>query len=680
RLPAVPRAAAPRGQQPQDAGDHPGLDGRAPRPGVRPGQVPERGEGRGEARASAAPRGAARVPLRPVRRPGVRDAALRAVAAGALRAVGDLRAPLHGRRGLRGEAPDPARGLPGAHPAQDDPAGAAPAAGERRRRRPRGSGGDAAHPARLVRAVPPAGRACRAPRRADRRAADRRTAGGGHGARIVGPGRRGPGRQLLGDWIGAEAAAPAGGRPRLALPAGGAREGVHAAVDVGTHRRAAAVPVRSDAAGTADHRRAGDGTRAPRHRLGRLRQRPARPRGRRPADLADPAGPLAPARPGAARDDRPFEPGVRRRRLRRAAAGAGRADRRHPRRRGPARAGRAGPVRRGPGRAGPAAGPSGRPGRTVPGGRHMTFRLDGLETRPAQVWGGVRLVPLVRDEPVPGLRLHRKVYEDPVPFVDVGDGTVYTSYIPHAFVATWSEHDQGPAASYGTRLLERDAGAAPPRMPVRAARRMARKAGRNRLRFLPLHMALEGYLALHFGGPEIAWEEWARRAVAKGLSPRCEEAYLGLEVRGLEEALRVFEIHPGQCGVMVYVADALASAFVTPHPDDYRALHPTLIEDLFGELVYVYGLLRSPAGDLSAGIDGAGIRSLADLREAARRRQAEWAAFHDDVMAAQLFDEEGSSEVEQYLNGFELSRYLPSFGLRRENHIGEVITGRDGRI
>ncbi|MFS2292344.1 MAG: hypothetical protein FWJ90_06520 [Actinomadura sp.] len=310
----------------------------------------------------------------------------------------------------------------------------------------------------------------------------------------------------------------------------------------------------------------------------------------------------------------------------------------------------------------------------------MTFRLDGLETRPAQVWGGVRLVPLVRDEPVPGLRLHRKVYGDAVPFVDVDDETVCTSFIPHAFVATWSEHDQVPAASYGTRLLERGAGAAPPRMPVRAVRRTARKAGRSRLRFLPLRIALEGYLALHFGGPEIAWEEWARGAVAKGLSPRCEEAYLGLEVRGLEEALRIFEIHPGQCGVMVYAADALASAFVTPHPDDYRALHPTLIEDLFGELVYVHGLLRAPAGDLSAGIDDAGIRSLADLREAARRREAEWAAFHDDVMAARLFDEEGSSEVEQRLNGFELSRFLPSFGLRKENHIGEVITDRDGRI
>ncbi|HLV74336.1 hypothetical protein [Actinomadura hallensis] len=54
----------------------------------------------------------------------------------------------------------------------------------------------------------------------------------------------------------------------------------------------------------------------------------------------------------------------------------------------------------------------------------------------------------------------------------------------------------------------------------------------------------------------------------------------------------------------------------------------------------MYGLLKAPAGDLSA----------------------------------------GSSEVEQYLNGFELSRFLPSFGLRGEHHIGEVITGRDGRI
>ncbi|NDU72784.1 hypothetical protein GWI34_09105 [Actinomadura sp. DSM 109109] len=309
----------------------------------------------------------------------------------------------------------------------------------------------------------------------------------------------------------------------------------------------------------------------------------------------------------------------------------------------------------------------------------MTITLDGLRTGPAQAWGSIRLVPLVRNEPVPHLRLHRKAFEEPVTVVDVGDAA-YVSFVPHAFVATWSDGDQGQAASYGTRLLERDTRAAPPRVPVRFTRRMARKAGKDRLRFLPLHLAVEGYLALHFGGPEIAWEEWSRGAVARGLSPRAEETFLGRQVRGLEDALRIFEIHPGQCGVLVYVADSLASAFVVPHPDDYRALHPTLVEDLFGELVFMYGLLGVPARDLPAPIDAAGIRTLDDLRAAARTREAEWVAFHDEVMAGRLFDEDGSRQVVQYLHGFELARFLPSFSLGQENHIGEIITGGGGEV
>ncbi|MFD0904690.1 ARPP-2 domain-containing protein [Actinomadura sediminis] len=310
----------------------------------------------------------------------------------------------------------------------------------------------------------------------------------------------------------------------------------------------------------------------------------------------------------------------------------------------------------------------------------MTFSLDGLETRPAQTWGSIRLVPLVRDEPVPNLRLHRVAYEEPLSVVDVGDGTSYASYIPHAFVAQWDDGDRLPAASYGTRLLERDTAPAPERMPIRTIRRMARKAGKDRLRFLPLHLAVEGYLALHFGGPAIAWEEWSRRAVNQGLSPRAEAAYLGLRVRGLEDALRVFEIHPGQCGVLVYVADALASAFAVPHPDDYRALHATLVEDLFGETIYLHGLLGAPAGDVSAGIDDAEIGSVADLRAAAGRARAEWAEFHDEVMARWIFDERGTYRHVQRLHGFHLTRFLPSFELRRENHIGEAIVDGDARV
>lgn len=309
----------------------------------------------------------------------------------------------------------------------------------------------------------------------------------------------------------------------------------------------------------------------------------------------------------------------------------------------------------------------------------MNLSLDGLETGPAQAWGSVRLVPLLRDAPIPHLRLHRKVYREPVTVVDVG-GAAYVSFVPHAFVASWSDADQVPGASYGTRLMEPGTEDAPPRVAVRTTRRMARKAGKDRLRFLPLHLAVEGYLALHFGGPEIAWEEWSRKAVARGLSPRCEESYAGLRVRGLEDALRIFEIHPRQCGVMVYVADALASAFAVPHPDDYRALHPTLVEDLFGELIYMHGLLGAPAGDLSMRIDDTEIRSLEDLRAAAEIRREEWASFHDAVMAGRLFDAGGSRQVVQHLRGFELTRFLPSFALRDENHIGEAITDADGRV
>ncbi|GAA2413044.1 hypothetical protein GCM10010191_23440 [Actinomadura vinacea] len=305
--------------------------------------------------------------------------------------------------------------------------------------------------------------------------------------------------------------------------------------------------------------------------------------------------------------------------------------------------------------------------------------LAGLTTRPAQTWGSVRLVPLVRRAPVPDLRLHRRVYDEPS-VVDVGDGTVYTSFIPHAFVATWTDTD-GPAAAYGTRLLEKDdAGLVSRNLPIKVRRRMARRVAKDRLRFLPLHLAVEGYLALHFGGPEIAWEEWSQRALRGGLSPRSERTYLGLAVQGLEDALGIFEVHPGQCGVMVYVADALAAAFVVPHPDDYRALHATLVEDLFGETIYQYGLLNLPAADMDVRIDGTRVRSLADLRAQAGRRQAEWAAFHDEVMAGELFDPDGTYQAVQHLNRFELGRFLPSFSLRRENHIGEAITDKRGRV
>ncbi|MEV6552776.1 hypothetical protein AB0M57_29325 [Streptomyces sp. NPDC051597] len=308
-----------------------------------------------------------------------------------------------------------------------------------------------------------------------------------------------------------------------------------------------------------------------------------------------------------------------------------------------------------------------------------TLNLNGLTPRPSQVWNAVRLVPLVRDEPVRGLRLGAQLYGAGAGLVDLGARGTYTSYIPHGFVASWTE-DGTPAAAYGTHLSA-DGNAAPAAtMGLRFHHRMARRQAKDRLRFLPLHLALEGYLALHFGGPSVAWEEWSQRALRQGLSPRVEEAYVGGEVRGLADALRVFEIHPGQCGVLLYVADAPAAAFVVPHPDDYRALHATLVQDLYGELIHHYATLMPPVGDFRARIPDARIRSLADLRTAVAEQERAWTHFHDTTMAVGLLESAYTWQTVYRMGGFTLSRFLPEFRPKQENYIGEAITDASGRI
>ncbi|MFJ1575167.1 ARPP-2 domain-containing protein [Streptomyces sp. NPDC088182] len=346
--------------------------------------------------------------------------------------------------------------------------------------------------------------------------------------------------------------------------------------------------------------------------------------------------------------------------------------------------------------------------------------LTGLTTRPAQVWGGIRLVPLVREEPMPGLRLHPEIY-GAFGEVQVDPRSRYVSYIPHGFVADWSG-DGGREAAYGTQLDTRDGdtrdgdtrngdtrnpaagenGGAkedfrPETVPVHRHHRMvkrakARKRGAGksatatRCRFLPLHLAMEGYLSLHFGGPSIAWDEWSRQAVRQGLSPRAEDAYLGLTVRGLADALRVFEIHPGQCGVMVYTADSLAAAFVVPHPEDYRLLHPTLLQDMYGELVHQYAFFGGPVPEFEARVrDGRWLETLADLRAAARAQERAWSEAHETLLARELLTTSYSFERVYRMGAYELHRFLPPFHRpgagqpETEQHIGELISDHKGR-
>ena len=311
----------------------------------------------------------------------------------------------------------------------------------------------------------------------------------------------------------------------------------------------------------------------------------------------------------------------------------------------------------------------------------MRLDLTGLRTGPSQIWGTIRLVPLLRDRPVEGLRLHRIAYsEDPGwSEVKLTSKNSYYSYIPHGFVADWNRDsgDSSQSAAFGTQLVDQRTGVRG--MPMQVHRRMAQKTGKQRVRFLPLHFAIEGYLALHFGGPEIAWREWSDRVLRHGLSPRMEASYRGTAVLGLRDALKVFEIHEGQCGVLVYAADALAAAFAVPHPQDYRELHPTLVLDHFGELIYQYALMMVPVEEFRASITE-DVDSLAELRAAAEAQSEMWAEFTTRVMAGALLERDYTSELGYRMGEFDLVRFRPAFKPGEENHIGEAIVDGDGAI
>ncbi|MFE5486409.1 hypothetical protein [Streptomyces sp. NPDC056527] len=166
------------------------------------------------------------------------------------------------------------------------------------------------------------------------------------------------------------------------------------------------------------------------------------------------------------------------------------------------------------------------------------------------------------------------------------------------------------------------------------------------------------------------------------MSPRAEAAYAGWSVPGPAEARWIFEIHPGQCGLMLYVADAPADAFVVPHPEDCRVLHPTLVEDLYGEPAHQYAFYGAPVPEFTARIrDGAGsVRTLADLRAAAGAQERSWVEAHDGLMARDLPGTSYAFERAYRMNSHDLYRSLPPFQRAgQEQHIGELIADRKGR-
>lgn len=310
--------------------------------------------------------------------------------------------------------------------------------------------------------------------------------------------------------------------------------------------------------------------------------------------------------------------------------------------------------------------------------------LKGLEIAPSQVWGTIRIVPLLRCQVRCDLRLLRRSYNEDMTIVSLeGDmmqpGMKYFSYVPHGLVMSWT-NDGSAVAAFGGQMIKPDG----KRIDcgctsVRLMHRMAKREGTNQLRFLPLHLAMEGFLSMFFSGPDIAWSEYSKYALSYGLGFRYETAVGGHYLAGLEEALRVFEIHEGQVGVLVFVAEALASAFVVPTPEDYRLLHTSLLEDFYGELLYQYGLLYDTTFPMDVYVDESKVDNLGDLRQAVQKMRSEWASFQG-FMAEGIVGRRLQSKIVYNAGSFFLQRFITNLNPKEENHIGEAIVRENGEL
>jgi len=312
---------------------------------------------------------------------------------------------------------------------------------------------------------------------------------------------------------------------------------------------------------------------------------------------------------------------------------------------------------------------------------HELNRLDlsGFERAPSQTLGAIRLIPLLKRGARDDLRIGIQKSVADLHFVTLRGQTLspksgYISYIPHAFVFSWGEgRDRVSNHPYRTTLggedfVSRDG-------VVGVFDKLVKKRDRQ-LRLLPLHFAMEGFLNLFVKGPQVAYNEYATEVFTQGLSPRMEQATQGSAIHRLEEALSVFELYPDQVGVALCVGESLASLFIVSHPDDYRALHSTLLRDFFSDHLYHYGLLH-PALEVKSTLNATSINSIDDLEGALAELYADQASFQD-ILLKELNDATLYPETVQKMGPFRLQRFHTGLQALGAHHIGEVITREDG--
>ncbi len=315
------------------------------------------------------------------------------------------------------------------------------------------------------------------------------------------------------------------------------------------------------------------------------------------------------------------------------------------------------------------------------------LELKGLRAASSQVWGSVRLVPLIREHVREDFRIAKHLFPESTRRDVTVKGTekkprvVYSSYIPHGLIVSHGHNASDASVAWQTQLghadKKRDMCVAP------KLHKMVKRLGPGALRMLPMHMALEGFLTLHFGGPDVAYNYYSKRSLRYGLSPRVEYGITGTTIPDLGPALAKFEIHKNQCGVLIYVGDALASAFVVGHPKDYVRLHQSVLEDLYAELFWYYGLMYRHLQTWQLDIKNtASIHDLASLKSAYHHALEELHTFEVMDIGRELIQRELRKEKLYSFSNFVLERFMTDIEDTEQeiNHIGERITSKQGEL
>jgi hypothetical protein len=264
---------------------------------------------------------------------------------------------------------------------------------------------------------------------------------------------------------------------------------------------------------------------------------------------------------------------------------------------------------------------------------------------------------------------------------------VYASYIPHSFI--FSVGDEGFTHPYQTSVtlpqnLDKNLDKALGEELLRGVggaslgvfHRMVKKSSSKLFRVLPLHLAMEGFLSLYFKGPQIAFDEYV--STRAHLSPRTEHSTSGRSIQLLDEALRTFELYEGQVGLALFVAESLTSLFVVSHPDDYKALHRSLIEDFYAEQL-VYHAQYTQAVAFNPTINPHKVTSLQELSAALDGLYDEWSAYQD-LLLEPVLSLSLNTELINTFGPYQLQRFHSTLTPQSDNLIGEAIVSNTGRI